>query len=50
MNAYKDWKEGLLTDAEYASLCNEEKIRYEEERNAVWSWNEEDIYEDDEDI
>ena len=45
MNAYKDWEEGLLTDAEYASIRYEEKIRYEEEGAEFWD----DEFEDEDD-
>ena len=47
MSAYAEWKNGLITDAEYASICRQE---YYEEKSH-WSkghdWDEEEEYKDD---
>ena len=50
MSAYSEWKAGLITDAEYASICRKEWF---EERMERWSeghdWDEdEEVFEDDE--
>lgn len=46
MNAWKDLKEGLLTDAEYNSIRSQEAFEYEEEMRTKWS--DEEVFEDDE--
>lgn len=48
MSAYTDWKYGLITDAEYNTICREE---YQRDKDAYLSdeWDEsEDFFEDDE--
>ena len=44
MSAYAEWKNGMITDAEYASICREE----EWEENHPEEWNDEEVFEDDE--
>ena len=44
MSAYAEWKNGMITDAEYASICREE----EWEMNHPEEWNGEEVFEDDE--
>jgi len=44
MSAYAEWKNGMITDAEYASICREE----EWELNHPEEWNDEEVFEDDE--
>lgn len=44
MSAYAEWKNGMITDAEYASICREE----EWEMNHPEEWNDEEVFEDDE--
>ena len=44
MSAYAEWKNGMITDAEYASICREE----EWELNHPEEWDEEEVFEDDE--
>ena len=39
MSAYSEWKNGQITDAEYATLCRQEE--YEAQ------WDEEEVFEDD---
>lgn len=43
MSAYTDWKYGLITDAEYNTICREEYMRDMED-----DWNDEEVFEDDE--
>lgn len=54
MSAYAEWKAGMITDAEYNSICREE---WYEERMSRWAeghdWtddvdDEEEVFEDDE--
>ena len=42
MSAYAEWKNGMITDAEYASICREE----EWEMNHPEEWNDEEVFED----
>ena len=44
MSAYAEWKNGMITDAEYASICREE----EWEMNHPEEWNDEEVFEDEE--
>ena len=44
MSAYAEWKNGMITDAEYASICREE----EWELNHPEEWNDEEVFEDEE--
>ena len=39
MSAYSEWKAGLITDAEYNTLCRQEE--YEAQ------WDEEEVFQDD---
>lgn len=43
MSAYAEWKNGQITDSEYASICREE----EWELNHPEEWNDEEVFEDD---
>lgn len=44
MSAYSEWKAGLITDAEYNTIC-----RREEAEDRPWwdTFNEEEVFEDD---
>lgn len=42
MSAYTDWKYGLITDAEYNTICREEYMR-----DMADDWDEEEEFEDD---
>jgi len=44
MSAYAEWKNGQITDAEYASICREE----EWEVNHPEEWSDEEVFEDEE--
>lgn len=48
MNAYKEWREGNLTDAEYNSICYQEAVEYAEEMKRLWALDEEGVLEEDE--
>ena len=43
MSAYSEWKAGLITDAEYNTICKREEYedRYREEH--IWDFEEDDI-------
>ena len=44
MSAYSEWKFGLLTDAEYATICRRE----EAEQKPWWdTFSDEEVFEDD---
>ena len=44
MSAYAEWKAGLITDAEYNTICRQE----EHERRPWWdTFDEEEVFEDD---
>ena len=44
MSAYSEWKAGLITDAEYNTICRREEA---EERPWWDTFNEEEAFEDD---
>ena len=46
MSAYSEWKYGLITDAEYATICRREE--YEERFQDETNWDDEEVLEDDE--
>lgn len=45
MNAYKEWQEGYITQAEYNSICNQEAMEYAEQMER--KWNDEEVFEED---
>lgn len=45
MNAYKEWQEGNITQAEYNSICTQEAIEYAEQMDN--KWNEAEVFDDD---
>lgn len=46
MSAYSEWKAGLITDAEYNTICRREE--YEERFQDESEWDDEEVFEDDE--
>ena len=46
MNAYKEWQEGNITQAEYNSICTQEAMEYAEQMER--KWNDEEVFEEDE--
>ena len=49
MNAYKDMVEGLITEAEYNTICRQEAEEYAEEMRRKWAQEESEDWEDFED-
>ena len=51
MSAYSEWKAGMITDAEYNTICRKEWF---EDRHRLWAeghdwdWDTEEDFEDDE--
>ena len=45
MNAYKEWQEGNITQAEYNSICTQEAMEYAEQMER--KWNDEEVFEED---
>lgn len=43
MSAYSEWKAGLITDAEYNTICRQE----EAEHRPWWDTYDEEVFEDD---
>ena len=47
MSAYSEWKYGLITDMEYASICRQEEDELREMERYGNDYDEEDFFEDD---
>ena len=45
MSAYTDWKYGLITDAEYSTICKQEEY----EHRTWWDTFDEEVEDDDTD-
>ena len=47
MSAYSEWKLGLITDAEYNSICREEEFRDRYIEAHPEEFDDEEVFEDD---
>lgn len=47
MSAYSEWKAGLITDAEYNTICRREWYEDQMQWSKGHDWDEEEEFEDD---